>query len=64
MRRGMIKTTEVVDAKKKYRHRDCIYATDFHSLNYKGEPILCKCKFMEASILLNDPACVRDFKLK
>ena len=49
---------------KGYRHRDCVHATDFYSLDYKGDPILCRCKYEQFSMLLSDNACITNFKLK
>ena len=37
--------------------RECAHATDFHSLNLKGEPILCKCPYSKWSKLLNWDCC-------
>ena len=48
---------------KGYRHRDCVHATDFYSLDYKGDPILCRCKYEQFSMLLSDNACITNFKL-
>lgn len=50
--------------KNVHKHRDCAFARDFHDLNYKGEPILCKCDYFPYSMLLSDPACYDNFKLK
>jgi len=39
----------------------CIHATDYHELNHKGEPFLCKCRFFKWSRFLysaND-VCMR-----
>lgn len=41
-----------------HRCRDCKYATDFHELNAKGEPFLCKCRFQKRSMFLNLDYCV------
>ena len=47
-----------------FKHRDCVHARDFFDLNYKGEPILCRCDYAEFAILLNDKACLKHFKKK
>lgn len=41
----------------KHRCRDCKFATDFHELNPKGEPFLCRCKFQSRSMFLNFDYC-------
>lgn len=51
------------EIKKQYFCRDCAHATDFHDLNLKGSPILCKCQFFEWSKLLNWDCC-EHFKLR
>lgn len=43
--------------------RECAHATDSHSLNLKGEPILCKCPYSKWSKLLNWDCC-EHFKLR
>jgi hypothetical protein len=46
-----------------YYCRDCKHAFDFHELDYKGEPFLCKCPFHKFSKFLNKDYCT-NFKLK
>nr|DAW48892.1 MAG TPA: leucine-rich repeat protein [Caudoviricetes sp.] len=43
--------------------RECSYAKNFHSMDLKGNPILCKCDFFEFSKLLNWECC-KHFKLR
>lgn len=53
-----------VKIKSEHKHRDCIFAVDWHDVGYDGNPILCKCKFEQWNLLLNDPACKTNFKQK
>lgn len=59
----------MIMAKKKqtstqnYHCRDCKHAFDFHELNWKGEPFLCKCPFHKDSKFLDKDYCT-NFKLK
>lgn len=46
-----------------YHCRDCKHAFDFHELNWKGEPFLCKCPFHKYSKFLDKDYCT-NFKLK
>lgn len=43
--------------------RDCMYATDFHEKDYKGDFFLCKCKFFKYSKFLNRDYC-ENFSMK
>lgn len=37
--------------------KDCIYATDYHEKDYKGDFFLCKCKFSKRSRFLVHDGC-------
>lgn len=58
MAKKQIKTEDV-----KYFCRDCVYATDYHDKNHKGEYFMCKCKFQKRSMFLNRDNC-NNFKKK
>ncbi len=44
--------------------RDCDKAYDFHCKNVKGEFFMCRCPFMEYSMLMNHEGCEQHFKPK
>lgn len=54
---------EETDITQNYHCRDCKHAFDFHELNWKGEPFLCKCPFHKYSKFLDKDYCT-NFKLK
>lgn len=37
--------------------QECIYATDFHEKDYKGDFFLCKCKYSDRSRFLDHDGC-------
>lgn len=37
--------------------RDCLWLTKRYSLNYKGEPVLGRCRHSEYAVLLSGKAC-------
>lgn len=37
---------------------DCENSYDYHELNYKGEPFLCRCPFFEWSRFLHIDTCI------
>lgn len=37
--------------------RECKHSFDYHELNYKGEPFLCKCPFHKWSKFLDRDWC-------
>lgn len=37
--------------------RLCIFATDFHEKDYKGDFFLCKCKYSDRSRFLDNDGC-------
>lgn len=45
--------------KEEIRHycRECKHSYDYHELDYKGEPFLCKCPFFQYSKFLNRDCC-------
>lgn len=47
----------------KHTCRNCAHATDFHELNHKGEPFLCKCPFEEWSQFLDLEKVCEHYKL-
>lgn len=36
---------------------DCVHSFDYHELNYKKEPFLCKCPFFTWDRFLNKDNC-------
>lgn len=48
--------------KKRHFCRECAYATDFHSMNLKGQPILARCPYKVWSVFLNWDCC-KHFKM-
>lgn len=46
-------------AGKVYHCRECKHSYDYHELNYKGEPFLCKCPFEKYSKFLDSDYCKR-----
>lgn len=51
--------------KETIRHycRECKYSFDYHELDYKGEPFMCKCQFEKYSKFLNHDCCDK-FQMK
>lgn len=43
------------------RCQDCAWITERYNLNYKGEPVLGRCRHSEHAVLLSWPAC-KEFK--
>ena len=39
------------------RCRDCLWLTERYNLNYKGEPVLGRCRHSEHAVLLSGKAC-------
>lgn len=37
--------------------RDCVHSYDYHELDYKHEPFLCKCPFFKWSRFLKKDTC-------
>lgn len=45
------------EEKKRHFCRECAYATDFHSMNLKGQPILARYPYKVWSVFLNWDCC-------
>lgn len=43
------------------RCRECAWITGRYNMNYKGEPVLGRCRHSEHAVLLSGAAC-KDFK--
>lgn len=37
--------------------RDCLWLTERYNMNYKGEPVLGRCRHSEHAVLLSGAAC-------
>lgn len=55
---------KVIAGRPDYRCRDCGNSYDYFNINYRGEPIMCRCRKSEWSKLLSERACDDNFVLK
>lgn len=51
------------NGKNDTRCGDCVWLTERYNLNYKGEPVLGRCRHSEFAVLLSGTAC-ENFKIR